>query len=245
MFLTPPASLTLCPGHTVRVRPAYPLPTRCYKCQHYGLSHLACKSKQAVCGRCSHPLSDDHSPRTCSLEPLCFHCKTPDAASSSSCPKYIAKKRILVHHRDRTPLADARRAVVSQMAKTSHTRLARPLLLQSLLSLTVSHPVPLPFLFSRNPPLLCRQRCLPLNWMPLPQQWKGSLPRCLPLVFPQMGFSLPPSSSKLVTLQRFVLVLHLTLMCLCQLLFIGFPSQRLPDVSSGWMVWTMKWCVSL
>ena len=74
---TPPASLTLCPGHTVRVRPAYPLPTRCYKCQHYGHSHLACKSKQAVCGRCSHPLSDNHSPRTCSREPLCFHCKTP------------------------------------------------------------------------------------------------------------------------------------------------------------------------
>ena len=124
---TPPGSLTLCPGHTVWVRPAYPLPTRCYKCQHYGHSHLACKSKQAVCGRCSLPLSDNHSPRTCSREPLCFHCKIPHAAFSSSCPKYIAGKRILVlHHRDRIPLADARRAVMSQMTQTSQSQLAPP-----------------------------------------------------------------------------------------------------------------------
>ena len=54
---TPPASLALCPGHTVRIWPAYHLSTRCYKIQHYGHSQLACKSKQAVWGRCGHPLS--------------------------------------------------------------------------------------------------------------------------------------------------------------------------------------------
>ena len=74
---TLPASLTLCPVHTVKIWQAFHLSTRCYKYQHYGHSQLACKSKQAVCDRCGHPLSDDHSPRTCSREPLCFHYKIP------------------------------------------------------------------------------------------------------------------------------------------------------------------------
>ena len=56
----------LCPGHTVSVRTAYPLRLHCCKCQHYCHLHLACKSKQAVCGCCNHALSDGHSPKTCS-----------------------------------------------------------------------------------------------------------------------------------------------------------------------------------
>ena len=38
---------------TVRVRLAYLLTTLCFKYLYYGHSHLACKSKQAVCGRFS------------------------------------------------------------------------------------------------------------------------------------------------------------------------------------------------
>ena len=200
---TPRASLTLCPGHTLMVRLAYPLPTHCYKCQHYGHSHLACKSKQAVCGNCSHPLSDNHSPRTCSREPLCFHCKTPHAASSSTCPKYIVEKRILVlHHRDRFPLVDACRAVMSWMTQTSQSWLAPPSFCFSHFNcycLLFDAPSLSPFLLSQYPPLLSRHRwlllnwrCLPLNWQHLPQQWKAPLLKCLPPLFSQMGFSLPP-----------------------------------------------------
>ena len=45
---TTPASLTLCPGHTVRVQPSYPLPTSYYKCQHYGHSQKQTGSVQPL-----------------------------------------------------------------------------------------------------------------------------------------------------------------------------------------------------
>ena len=91
---TPPTYLTLCPVHTVSVREFYQLPTWCFKYQHHSHSHLAWKSEQAVCGRCSIPSSDDHNMRTCSREAHSFHWKDPHAASSPHCLIYITDRRI-------------------------------------------------------------------------------------------------------------------------------------------------------
>ena len=59
--------------------------------------------------------SDDHTPRPCSREPHGFHCKSP-----SRYPKYSAEKRIRVKHlKDSIPLIDARRSVMSEMARNT------------------------------------------------------------------------------------------------------------------------------
>lgn len=114
---TLPATITVCPGQVVAVRKAYPLPIRCFRCQHYGHSHAACKKKSVICGRCGQSASDDHDPKTCTGPEHCFHCKTGHSASSPSCPKYVAEKRILLlHYRDNVPLVDARRQVMSALA---------------------------------------------------------------------------------------------------------------------------------
>ena len=89
---TPPKMVTLCHGHIVPVRPAYPLPTCCFRCQHYDHSHTTCKSTRVICGRCGQEQTDSHDSKSCNRDAHCFHCNTPHAATSPLCPKYCNEK---------------------------------------------------------------------------------------------------------------------------------------------------------
>ena len=130
---SPPLTLTLCTGQTVSVRKAYPLPLRCYTCQHYGHSHTSCHSKRPICDRCGQPTSDDHVPKTCNKPEHCYHCKAPHATSSPNCPKYLAEKRILLlHHRDGVPMGEARQKTITDTISSGPV--------QSSPSLSHAHP---------------------------------------------------------------------------------------------------------
>ena len=116
----PPTELTLCAGTVISVRRAFPLPIRCFHCQHYGHSHTSCRSTSEVCARCGQPAGTDHDPKSCALPEQCFHCKSAHQASSPTCPRYVAEKRILLlHHRDGIPFPDARRRVFEAVPQTA------------------------------------------------------------------------------------------------------------------------------
>ena len=109
---SPPKVLILCTGHTAKVRMVYPLPTRCFKCQYYGHSHTTCRNRRVICGRCGKEASQTHDPKNCTEPENCFHCNLPHAATSRLCPKYQEEKKILLlHHRDKITLPNARRLV--------------------------------------------------------------------------------------------------------------------------------------
>ena len=108
---TPPTVLSICPGHSARMQPVYPLPLRYFKSQQYGHSRTTCRSKHA-CGRCGSTASDIHDPRTCAREELCFHFIQ---ASSSACPGYQEEKSILImHHKHNVPLPIARQLLATE-----------------------------------------------------------------------------------------------------------------------------------
>ena len=181
--------LWLCPGHTVSVRTAYPLRTHCYKCQHYGHSHLACKSKQAVVAI----LSLTITALTLALANLSASIARapmlPPLPVAANIP--IAEKRILViHHRDRISLADACRAAISQMAKSSHTRLAPPSV-APVTSTAIAedlrpHPSPFPIVSRPSPAQPTEVRSAELSMPSSTVEGTSGIP--------QMGFSLPPSA---------------------------------------------------
>ena len=60
-------------------------------------------------------LPNPMTPKACSYDENCFHCKLPHAVTSRSCLKYLEEKKILlIHHRDKIPLPEARRMAASQ-----------------------------------------------------------------------------------------------------------------------------------
>ncbi|GBN80164.1 hypothetical protein AVEN_180796-1 [Araneus ventricosus] len=74
------------------VRHFIPNPLRCFKCQRFGHTITACRSKQ-ICARCSLP---DHDSNNCSsTSPKCYNCNGDHPAFFRSCPCYKQEKEIL------------------------------------------------------------------------------------------------------------------------------------------------------
>ncbi|GBO04250.1 hypothetical protein AVEN_85399-1 [Araneus ventricosus] len=73
-----------------RIRPYVPNPTRCYKCQRFGHSKVACRGKQ-VCSRCA---SEGHSFTDCHAEPKCANCAQPHESNSKQCQTWHQEKQI-------------------------------------------------------------------------------------------------------------------------------------------------------
>ncbi|GBO04664.1 hypothetical protein AVEN_44499-1 [Araneus ventricosus] len=74
------------------VRHFIPNPLRCFKCQRFGHTITACRSKQ-ICARCSLP---DHDSNNCSsTTPKCYNCNGDHPAFFRSCPRYKQEKEIL------------------------------------------------------------------------------------------------------------------------------------------------------
>ncbi|GBN55850.1 hypothetical protein AVEN_89754-1, partial [Araneus ventricosus] len=68
-----------------------PNPLRCFKCQRFGHTLTACRSKQN-CARCSLP---DHDSNNCSsTTPKCYNCTGEHPAYFKSCPRYKHEKEI-------------------------------------------------------------------------------------------------------------------------------------------------------
>ena len=149
-IITPPQTINICPGHTVRVRPVYPLPTRCFKCQNYGHSHTSCRSKCTICSNCGQEGDENHDPKSCTRPAQCFHCKEPHSATSPQCSKYLIEKKILqIHHKDKIPLPDARRQVLKE--RSSYGSLAKPNTVSNNRNHATSREDPIPPVIASSP----------------------------------------------------------------------------------------------
>ena len=71
------------------VHPYVPNPMRCFNCQRFGHTQLACKSK-ASCGKCGKDAHDGD----CSSAVHCVHCAAGHPAWSRQCPKFLQEKQI-------------------------------------------------------------------------------------------------------------------------------------------------------
>jgi hypothetical protein len=72
------------------VRPYIPSPLRCFKCQKFGHSKLACRGS-LVCARCS---EKDHESENCKNDKKCVNCGEGHEAYSRSCPKWKEEKLV-------------------------------------------------------------------------------------------------------------------------------------------------------
>ena len=87
-----PDRLKLRPGYFVRVRPYFPLPKRCFKCQKYGHVGKFCRNKISTCVDCG---QDSHSEEPCAGPTRCVNCGEEHPASSRNCDRYLLEKEII------------------------------------------------------------------------------------------------------------------------------------------------------
>ncbi len=83
----PPNSIDLGAAGIFQVRPYYPNPVRCYKCQGWGHFARACQGKE-TCGICS----GEHATKTCTQnqqQQTCPNCKGDHPAWSNQCHVYV------------------------------------------------------------------------------------------------------------------------------------------------------------
>ena len=73
------------------VKPYYPNPLRCYKCQRYG-PHSSKYKASTHCGNCS---STEHSGENCKEAPHCANCDGDHPANSRSCPRWDLEKKAM------------------------------------------------------------------------------------------------------------------------------------------------------
>ncbi|GFW33141.1 RNA-directed DNA polymerase from mobile element jockey [Trichonephila clavipes] len=75
----------------VKIRPYFPNPLRCFRCQSYGHGTASCRGI-ATCNKCS---STEHATEACTTEwRKCANCKGEHAAYSKICPKWQQEKEI-------------------------------------------------------------------------------------------------------------------------------------------------------
>lgn len=74
------------------VRPYVPNPLRCFKCQRFGHSKIACRGKE-TCPKCGNN-SPDHNSEDCTAEFKCVNCSGPHPSYSRVCPQWQLEKKI-------------------------------------------------------------------------------------------------------------------------------------------------------
>ncbi|GFX63217.1 putative RNA-directed DNA polymerase from transposon BS [Trichonephila clavipes] len=83
-FNIPKLPTTIKAGYlNCKIRAYIPNPLRCFKCQRFGHSQIACRG-QLTCSRCA---SVGHSSADCSLEQKCVNCSHPHSSDSKQSPQ--------------------------------------------------------------------------------------------------------------------------------------------------------------
>ncbi|GFX19445.1 uncharacterized protein TNCV_3051031 [Trichonephila clavipes] len=97
-------------------------PLRCFKCQRFGHSQIACRG-QLTCSRCA---SVGHSSADCSLAQKCVNCSQPHSSDSKQCPKWKAEKEIQAIKTNRNiSYLEARKLIAPQLSQT-YAQVAKP-----------------------------------------------------------------------------------------------------------------------
>ncbi|GFT84721.1 uncharacterized protein TNCV_2767301 [Trichonephila clavipes] len=115
-FNSPKLPTTVKAGYlNCKIRAYIPNPLRCFKCQRFGHSQIACRG-QLTCSRCA---SVVHSSADCSLEQKCVNCSQPHSSDSKQCPKWKAEKEIQAIKTNRNiSYLEARKLITPQLFQT-------------------------------------------------------------------------------------------------------------------------------
>lgn len=106
---SPPNNMEIL-GEKYRVHPFYPNPYRCFACNRYGHGQ-PCKN-QPICPRCATSHEGDF--KECKAPEKCAACGKGHDVRSTECPVFLRERHVLRYSiRNRIPLAEARRAVLT------------------------------------------------------------------------------------------------------------------------------------
>ncbi|GBM61180.1 hypothetical protein AVEN_178229-1 [Araneus ventricosus] len=93
------------------VKPYIPNPLRCFKCQRFGHSKLACRGTLA-CARCG---EKNHDSLQCTAQEKCANCKGNHTSHSRSCPSWQFEKEVIsVKIKQQISYPEARKIVKAQ-----------------------------------------------------------------------------------------------------------------------------------
>ncbi|GFT62327.1 putative RNA-directed DNA polymerase from transposon BS [Trichonephila clavipes] len=122
-FNSPKLPTTVKAGYlNCNIRAYIPNPLRCFKCQRFGHSQIACRG-QYTCPRCA---SVGHSSADCSLAQKCVNCSQPHSSDSKQCPKWKAEKEIQAIKTNRNiSYLEARKLIAPQLSQT-YAQVAKP-----------------------------------------------------------------------------------------------------------------------
>ncbi|GFV20846.1 putative RNA-directed DNA polymerase from transposon BS [Trichonephila clavipes] len=122
-FNSPKLPTTLKAGYlNCKIRAYIPNPLRCFKCQRFGHSQIACCG-QLTCSRCA---SVGHSSADCSLAQKCVNCSQPHSSDSKQCPKWKAEKEIqAIKTNTNISYLEARKLIAPQLSQT-YAQVAKP-----------------------------------------------------------------------------------------------------------------------
>ncbi|GFT64911.1 putative RNA-directed DNA polymerase from transposon BS [Trichonephila clavipes] len=122
-FNSPKLPTTVKAGYlNCNIRAYIPNPLRCFKCQRFGHSQIACRG-QLTCSRCA---SVGHSSADCSLAQKCVNCSQPHSSDSKQCPKWKAEKEIQAIKTNRNiSYLEARKLIAPQLSQT-YAQVAKP-----------------------------------------------------------------------------------------------------------------------
>ncbi|GFS80391.1 uncharacterized protein TNCV_3448181 [Trichonephila clavipes] len=117
IFNSPKLTTTVKAGYlNCKIRAYIPNPLRCFKCQRFGHSQIACRG-QLTCSRCA---SVGHSSADCSLEQKCVNCSQPHSSDSKQCPKWKAEKEIQAIKSNRNiSYLEARKLIAPQLSQAN------------------------------------------------------------------------------------------------------------------------------
>ncbi|XP_055943536.1 uncharacterized protein LOC129974544 [Argiope bruennichi] len=116
-FQTPVLPKSIKAGYQIcRVRPYIPNPLRCFKCQRYGHSQQACRSKMIMCAKCAEP---GHEINNCHSDTMkCVNCSGSHTSFSKSCPKWTLEKEVIsTKIRKNISFAEARKLINDRTPK--------------------------------------------------------------------------------------------------------------------------------
>lgn len=106
------------------VKPYFPPPLRCFKCNQYGHTQMRC-NRQHVCPKCS--VTHDgvsHDEKTCTAPLKCIACKGDHDVRSNKCPKYQEETKVKRYSiKNSITIPEARKEIKISQANATYAQI--------------------------------------------------------------------------------------------------------------------------